>query len=67
MLTSRQEAVLSFVRDFRRDKGYPPTRREIAAALGFKSQNAAEEHLVALAKKGVLRLERGISRGIVVL
>jgi repressor LexA len=67
MLTDRQELVLYFVREFRRDKGYPPTRSEIAHALGFKSANAAQDHLNALAKKGVLRLERGISRGIVLL
>jgi repressor LexA len=62
-----QQAVLDFICEFKRNKGYPPTRAEIAIGLKFKSANAAEEHLQALARKGVIRLERGISRGIVVL
>ena len=47
-----------------RETGYPPTRAEIAKTLGFKSANAAEEHLRALARKGVIRIMAGVSRGI---
>jgi repressor LexA len=63
-LTPRQRQILDLIRDFIAENGMPPTRVEIAAALGFKSPNAAEEHLRALERKGVLELLPGASRGI---
>ena len=63
-LTPRQRQILDFIRDQLEDAGLPPTRAEIATALGFKSANAAEEHLQALARKGVIELVGGTSRGI---
>jgi len=63
-LTARQRQVLDLVREHIEDAGMPPTRAEIAASLGFRSANAAEEHLRALARKGVIELVPGASRGI---
>ena len=63
-LTERQQQIYDFVRSAIRSNGAPPTRAEIAAALGFRSPNAAEEHLQALARKGVIELVGGTSRGI---
>ena len=63
-LTPRQRQVLRFIQDSLDEQGLPPTRAEIAAALGFRSANAAEEHLRALQRKGVLDLMPGASRGI---
>ena len=63
-LTPRQTQILEMIQDFIADTGMPPTRAEIASELGFKSANAAEEHLRALQKKGVLELVPGASRGI---
>jgi repressor LexA len=63
-LTPRQQEVLSLIRRHIADTGFPPTRAEIAAQLGFRSANAAEEHLKALARKGVIELTSGTSRGI---
>jgi repressor LexA len=63
-LTTRQRQVLDLVREIIEDSGMPPTRAEIATALGFRSANAAEEHLRALARKGVIELVPGASRGI---
>jgi len=63
-LTSRQQEILSLIRQHIADTGFPPTRAEIAARLGFRSPNAAEEHLKALARKGVIELASGASRGI---
>lgn len=63
-LTARQRQVLELVREHIEDSGMPPTRAEIATALGFRSANAAEEHLRALARKGVIELLPGASRGI---
>ena len=63
-LTPRQKQILEMIQDFMDDSGMPPTRAEIARELGFKSANAAEEHLRALQKKGVLELLPGASRGI---
>lgn len=63
-LTKRQSQVLDLVREHMRETGYPPTRAEIAKTLGFKSANAAEEHLRALARKGVIEVMAGVSRGI---
>ena len=63
-LTPRQSQILDMIQDFINETGMPPTRAEIARELGFKSANAAEEHLRALQKKGVLELVPGASRGI---
>lgn len=63
-LTSRQQEILDFIRNTLEILGAPPTRAEIAAAFGFASANAAEEHLKALAKKGAVVLEPGAARGI---
>jgi len=63
-LTARQQQVLDLVQSAIERSGAPPTRAEIAAELGFKSANAAEEHLQALARKGVIELVGGTSRGI---
>lgn len=63
-LTPRQEQVLQLIRSYAEDTGYPPTRAEIARILGFKSANAAEEHIKALARKGAIEIIPGASRGI---
>ena len=63
-LTPRQAQVLDFIRQHISDTGYPPTRADIAGELGFKSPNAAEEHLKALARKGAIEMVPGTSRGI---
>lgn len=63
-LTARQQEILDLIRDAIERTGAPPTRAEIAAQLGFRSANAAEEHLQALARKGVIELVGGTSRGI---
>lgn len=63
-LTPRQEQVLQLIRSYADETGYPPTRAEIARILGFKSANAAEEHIKALARKGAIEIIPGASRGI---
>lgn len=63
-LTPRQQEILDFIRDTQEREGSPPTRAEICAAFGFRSPNAAETHLRALAAKGALLLEEGRARGI---
>ncbi|GGB41585.1 LexA repressor [Oceanisphaera marina] len=63
-LTPRQSQVLDIIKEHILQTGMPPTRAEIARTLGFKSANAAEEHLKALAKKGVITMMPGTSRGI---
>lgn len=63
-LTDRQQQILDLVQSAIERTGAPPTRAEIAAELGFRSANAAEEHLQALARKGVIELVGGTSRGI---
>ena len=63
-LTQRQSEVLAFVKSHIEETGYPPTRADIAKELGFKSANAAEEHLKALARKGAIEMIPGTSRGI---
>ncbi len=63
-LTPRQTQILRLIQDCIADSGMPPTRAEIARELGFRSANAAEEHLRALARKGVIALVPGTSRGI---
>ena len=63
-LTARQSEVLAFIKSHIDETGYPPTRADIAGELGFRSANAAEEHLKALAKKGAIEMIPGASRGI---
>jgi repressor LexA len=63
-LTARQQQILDLIQSAIARTGAPPTRAEIASELGFKSANAAEEHLQALARKGVIELISGTSRGI---
>jgi repressor LexA len=63
-LTARQQQILDLVKSAIARTGAPPTRAEIAAELGFRSANAAEEHLQALARKGAIELVGGTSRGI---
>lgn len=63
-LTTRQQKVFDLIRDYIRQTGMPPTRAEIALCLGFRSPNAAEEHLKALARKGAIEIVSGASRGI---
>src|ERR1700684_2616318 len=63
-LTPRQVRVLRYIQRSLSETGMPPTRAEIAAELGFRSPNAAEEHLRTLARKGVIQLLPGASRGI---
>ncbi len=64
-LTTRQSEILEFIREFADANGFPPTRAEIAASLGFASINAAVDHLKALERKGALELLPNASRGIV--
>lgn len=63
-LTPRQSQILQMIQEFIAESGMPPTRAEIARELGFRSPNAAEDHLRALQRKGVLELVPGASRGI---
>jgi len=63
-LTARQQEILDLIRAAVARTGFPPTRAEIAQALGFRSPNAAEDHLKALARKGAIELTAGASRGI---
>ena len=64
-LTDRQQEILDLVKSHLKNNGLPPTRADIAKALGFKSPNAAESHLRALEKKGVISIQAGSSRGII--
>ena len=63
-LTERQQEIFDFVKNHITTTGMPPTRVEIAREIGFKSPNAAEEHLKALARKGYIEMLSGTSRGI---
>jgi repressor LexA len=63
-LTERQQQILDLIRQAVASTGFPPTRAEIAQTLGFRSPNAAEDHLKALARKGAIELTAGASRGI---
>ena len=63
-LTPRQAQILELIRQYISERGYPPTRAEICEELGFRSPNAAEEHLRALARKGAIEIQSGTSRGI---
>jgi repressor LexA len=63
-LTDRQTEILRLIRELTEVSGFPPTRAEIAERMGFRSVNAAEQHLRALERKGVLDITAGSSRGI---
>lgn len=63
-LTARQQQILDLIKEHLLESGFPPTRSEIAAEMGFKSPNAAEEHLRALERKGAIEITPGTSRGI---
>jgi len=63
-LTARQQKVLDWIRRYLESTGMPPTRAEIAAGLGFRTASSAEDHLRALARKGVLLMTPGASRGL---
>ena len=63
-LTDRQSEILKLIRELMEVSGYPPTRAEIAERMGFKSVNAAEQHLRALERKGAIEIAEGASRGI---
>ena len=64
ILTVRQAQILDLIKKHITETGFPPTRADIAQEFGFRSANAAEEHLKALAKKGMIEMVRGASRGI---
>ena len=63
-LTPRQAQILKLIAEYTERSGFPPTRNEICQAMGFRSPNAAEEHLKALARKGAIEMTPGASRGI---
>src|SRR5258706_14487926 len=63
-LTERQNEILRLIKDLTEVSGYPPTRAEIAGRMGFRSVNAAEQHLRALERKGAIDIAEGASRGI---
>ncbi len=63
-LTERQSEILRLIRELTEASGFPPTRAEIARSMGFRSVNAAEQHLRALEKKGALDISSGVSRGL---
>lgn len=64
-ITNRQQQILDFIVGFGEENGYPPTRRNITDEFGFRSPNAAEEHLRALSRKGYIDIRRNTSRGII--
>ena len=63
-LTKRQSEILALIKTYIEESGMPPTRMEIAGTFGFRSPNAAEEHLRTLARKGYIEMLPGASRGI---
>lgn len=63
-ITERQQRVLSFIKEYYKRESLPPTVREIAEGLGFKSVNAVREHLRLIEKKGLIELRKGVARGI---
>jgi repressor LexA len=66
-LTTRQREVLEFIRDYTRDKGYPPSVRDIAAGVGLSSVSSAQAHLVTLGERGYLRRDESRPRALVLL
>jgi repressor LexA len=65
-LTNRQKQILQYISEYIESRHFPPTRTDISANFGFRSPNAAESHLRALAAKGAIELQAGVSRGIVI-
>lgn len=63
-LTQCQQQVLDMLISYQKERGFPPTNQEVATMLGYRSVNAAVEHLRALEKKGVITIKRGVARGI---
>ncbi len=63
-LTQCQQQVLDMLISYQQERGFPPTNQEVATMLGYRSVNAAVEHLRALEKKGVITIKRGVARGI---
>lgn len=63
-LTPCQQQVLDMLISYQKERGFPPTNQEVATMLGYRSVNAAVEHLRALEKKGVITIKRGVARGI---
>ena len=63
-LTDKQQKILDFIREAIRSSGFPPTRSEIQAAFGFRSPNAAEDHLRKLERRNAIEILPGIARGI---
>lgn len=63
-LTEQQSNILVFIKSYAHNNGYPPTRADIAKHFKFKSVNAAQEHLVALNRKGWIEFVPGVARGI---
>lgn len=63
-LTERQRLILDFIKQSIRDRGYPPSLREIAAHTGIKSTNGVNDHLTAIERKGYLRRDPNVSRGL---
>lgn len=62
-LTQCQQQVLDMLISYQKERGFPPTNLEVATMLGYRSVNAAVEHLRALEKKGVITIKRGVARG----
>ena len=67
LLTVRQAVVFKFIKKYQVRHGYPPTRREINDQFGFKSPNAAQDHLLAIENRGWIKLIPNVSRGIKIL
>ncbi|EJB4150510.1 LexA family transcriptional regulator [Escherichia coli] len=63
-LTQCQQQVLDMLISYQQERGFPPTNQEMATMLGYRSVNAAVEHLRALEKKGLITIKRGVARGI---
>ena len=64
-LTARQQEILDLIKESIKNKGFPPTRADIAKKLGFKSANAAEQHLRAIEKKGFIKILSGEKNNLV--
>ena len=66
-MTEKQAQILAFIVDFTGVNGYPPTNRDIQKCFGFRSANAARDHLSALVRKGAIAIDAATARGIRVL
>lgn len=63
-LTEKQQQTLDFIRGYIRANGMAPTMQEIAEGMGWRSPNAAQVHVDALKRKGLVTIRRGVSRGL---